>query len=768
MVDKARLSTRSIPDLSRSECEDPDIKGNVTVVCRFRPLNHKEKEMNDKMCVEFCSDLKTVAVKSQYEGMGPINFNFDRVFAPDSFQMDVYEVAAKPIVESVLEGFNGTVLTYGQTSSGKTHTMTGPSIDDPEQKGIIPRMVETVFQDIDEADDHLEFTVKVAYCEIYLEKIRDLLYPEKSNLKISEDKARGTYIAGLSEEYASNEADVYALMKLGHKNREVAATNMNEGSSRSHAIFMLTVTQNNTKDLSAKSGKLYLVDLAGSEKVGKTGAEGKRLDEAKNINKSLSTLGQVIFSLTDGKSTHVPYRDSKLTRVLQDSLGGNSKTSLIITCSPASYNEQETLSTLRFGVRAKAVKNKPKVNKEYSIAELKMLLNQANEVISKKESRITWLEMHFAELGGVIPSTIETEESKEETFATSQEYQEVLGILESERQKLMDEIEVSDQLKREITLILTKNAGLTRENDRLNRELMTLLTTMQGIEDELQDSKELSQKYQSRNESSLKQISVLEESMKNLQNKIEEQKADLAKIPVEHVPIAEFSSLTREFQDLRNRYRSQEEILKANYNKVFDETSEAVRAKLEKQFSGATPTFEEMTNFLDLERETWTAEHKTLLSDLKNKNEFIDHLERDLEEFKNLQQANDKVRFDNDEKLKNKVNSLEKNLEALTLSYQTLGNKYLTLKKDHKQREASLKNRNDKIKHLEKHLKKLNDDYNEVRLRMEEIEKEKNAPVGTNQGSTYHSRIKKKIKGGGGNARVLSILGLAYQQTSNV
>ena len=387
MVERTSKSIRPSMDLSR-DSEDQDSKGNVTVVCRFRPLNQKEKDLNEKMCIEFGQDLKTVVVKSLYEGMGPINFNFDRVFSPDSFQKDVYEVAAKPIVESVIEGFNGTVLTYGQTSSGKTHTMTGPDIDDPDQKGIIPRMVKTVFQNIDEADDHLEFTVKVGYCEIYLEKIRDLLYPEKSNLKISEDKARGVYIVDLSEEYVANELEVYALMKVGHKNREVGATNMNEGSSRSHAIFMLTVIQNNTHDLSAKSGKLYLVDLAGSEKVGKTGAEGKRLDEAKNINKSLSTLGLVIFSLTDGKSTHVPYRDSKLTRVLQDSLGGNSKTSLIITCSPASYNEQETLSTLRFGVRAKAVKNKPKVNKEHSIAELKLLLNQANEIISKKESRI--------------------------------------------------------------------------------------------------------------------------------------------------------------------------------------------------------------------------------------------------------------------------------------------------------------------------------------------------------------------------------------------
>ena len=767
MVDKARLS-RSITDTSRTESEDQDSKGNVTVVCRFRPLNQKEKDMNDKMCVEFCSDLKTVAVKSQYEGMGPVTFNFDRVFSPDSFQIDVYEVAAKPIVESVLEGFNGTVLTYGQTSSGKTHTMTGPSIDDPEQKGIIPRMVETVFQDIDEADDHLEFTVKVAYCEIYLEKIRDLLYPEKQNLKISEDKNRGTYIADLSEEYASNEADVYALMKLGYKNREVAATNMNEGSSRSHAIFMLTVTQNNTKDLSAKSGKLYLVDLAGSEKVGKTGAEGKRLDEAKNINKSLSTLGLVIFSLTDGKSTHVPYRDSKLTRVLQDSLGGNSKTSLIITCSPASYNEQETLSTLRFGVRAKAVKNKPKVNKEYSIAELKLLLNQANETLLKKDSRISWLEMHFAELGGVIPSTIETEESKEETYASTQEYQEVLGILENERQKLIDEIEVSDQLKRELSIYVTKNASITRENDSLNRKLMSLLVTMQEIENKLQDSEELAQKYQSRNESYLKQISALEESMKNLQSKIEEQKGELAMIPVNFVPVFEHSSLTREFQELRNRYRSQEEILKANYNKVFDETSEAVRAKLEKQFSGAVPTFEEMTNFLDLERETWTAEHKNLLSDLKNKNEFIDQLDRDFEEFKGQQQANDKIRFDNDEKLKIKVNNLERNLEQLTVSYQTLGDKYLALKKDGKQRDSSLKTKSERVKQLEKLLKKQNDDCNELRLRLEEIERGRNDAGINNQTQMFHSRIKKKIKGGGGNARVMSILGMAYQETRNV
>ena len=772
MVERTSKSIRPSMDLSR-DSEDQDSKGNVTVVCRFRPLNQKEKDLNEKMCIEFGQDLKTVVVKSLYEGMGPINFNFDRVFSPDSFQKDVYEVAAKPIVESVIEGFNGTVLTYGQTSSGKTHTMTGPDIDDPDQKGIIPRMVKTVFQNIDEADDHLEFTVKVGYCEIYLEKIRDLLYPEKSNLKISEDKARGVYIVDLSEEYVANELEVYALMKVGHKNREVGATNMNEGSSRSHAIFMLTVIQNNTHDLSAKSGKLYLVDLAGSEKVGKTGAEGKRLDEAKNINKSLSTLGLVIFSLTDGKSTHVPYRDSKLTRVLQDSLGGNSKTSLIITCSPASYNEQETLSTLRFGVRAKAVKNKPKVNKEHSIAELKLLLNQANEIISKKESRIVWLENHYTELGGVIPESIEGEEAKEESLASTQEYQEAICALEGERQKLMDEMELTDQLKKELSIQVAKNAILIKENESLKGKLVGFIVTMQEIEDKLQDSDELKQKYQSKNEAHVKHIAVLEDSIRNLEKKIEEQKYELSRIPIEYVPLSEKESLNKELQDLRSRYKSQEEILKASYNKVFDGSSEAIKIKLEKQFNGATPSFEEMTNFFALERESWTAEHKNLLNDLQNKNTFIEALEKDIEDNKLKQQAMEINRIENDEKLKEKVNHFEKNIENLTISYQTLGAKYAKSKSDLKSLDTKSKNKSQKISQLQRNISSLTQSNNELKKRLEEYEEEgyqeegyqeEEKKITSNELRITHSKIKKRIKGGGGkkivDPRVMSVLNI--------
>jgi kinesin family protein 5 len=178
----------------------------------------------------------------------------------------------------------------------------------------------------------------------------------------------------MTESYVGSEEEVYQILKAGNENRAIAATAMNKESSRSHSVFVMQLEQKNLADFSSKTGKIYLVDLAGSERISKTGAEGNTLTEAQNINKSLTALGQVINALTDGKSTHVPYRDSKLTRLLQESLGGNSKTSLIITCSPSAFNEEETRSTLRFGQRAKQIKNKAKVNKEFSIQELRHML----------------------------------------------------------------------------------------------------------------------------------------------------------------------------------------------------------------------------------------------------------------------------------------------------------------------------------------------------------------------------------------------------------
>lgn len=307
-------------------------------------------------------------------------------------QSDIFDFSIRSTVDDILNGYNGTVFAYGQTGAGKSYTMMGSSIDDDDGRGVIPRIVEQIFASIMTSPSTIEYTVRVSYMEIYMEKIRDLLAPQNDNLPVHEEKNRGVYVKGLLEIYVSSVQEVYEVMRRGGNARAVAATNMNQESSRSHSIFVITVTQKNVETGSAKSGQLFLVDLAGSEKVGKTGASGQTLEEAKKINKSLSALGMVINALTDGKSSHIPYRDSKLTRILQESLGGNSRTTLIINCSPSSYNDAETLSTLRFGTRAKSIKNKAKVNAELSPTELKLLLKKAQGQVTNFENYIANLE----------------------------------------------------------------------------------------------------------------------------------------------------------------------------------------------------------------------------------------------------------------------------------------------------------------------------------------------------------------------------------------
>jgi kinesin family protein 5 len=244
-------------------------------------------------------------------------------------------------------------------------------LGDSNLQGIIPRIVDDIFSYIYQMDENLEFHIKVSYFEIYMDKIRDLLDVSKTNLAVHEDKNRVPYVKGATEKFVSSPEEVMEVIDEGKANRHVAVTNMNEHSSRSHSVFLINVKQENVETQKKLSGKLYLVDLAGSEKVSKTGAEGAVLDEAKNINKSLSALGNVIASLADG-SAYVPYRDSKLTRILQESLGGNARTTMVICCSPAAFNECETKSTLMFGQRAKTIKNSVCVNEELTAEEWKM------------------------------------------------------------------------------------------------------------------------------------------------------------------------------------------------------------------------------------------------------------------------------------------------------------------------------------------------------------------------------------------------------------
>ncbi|XP_021339883.1 centromere-associated protein E-like, partial [Mizuhopecten yessoensis] len=329
---------------------------NIKVAIRVRPLIGRESGMVNHWIVQDNTLKPTDAVGKQ-----GTSYTFDRIFDELMTTYDVFDEVCKPIIAGAVQGFNGTIFAYGQSSSGKTFTMSGGAM----QKGIITLSVEEIFATI-EASHHREFLIRVAYMEIYNEKVTDLLSTEEKVIKIQEDQEKNIQVTGVKEELVSNSGDVLAIIQKGDNRRHMAETKQNDRSSRSHCIIRIIIeSRENGDEQAVMVAHLNFVDLAGSEKAGEN--SGDRLREGCSINKSLLILGQVISKLSDGVSNqHISYRDSKLTRILQVSLGGNSKTAIIATITPASLDESH--STLRFASQAKKIKNKAMVNEVLSEA----------------------------------------------------------------------------------------------------------------------------------------------------------------------------------------------------------------------------------------------------------------------------------------------------------------------------------------------------------------------------------------------------------------
>mmetsp|Transcript_3037 Transcript_3037/g.3174 ORF Transcript_3037/g.3174 Transcript_3037/m.3174 type:complete len:1094 (-) Transcript_3037:19-3300(-) len=336
---------------------------NVKVAVRCRPSNIEERKGSQPTVITCDSENKSLKLS-----VGPAgkkvskDYTFDKVFGMYSTQQEVFESIVRPIVDETLAGFNCTIFAYGQTGTGKTHTMEG-DIHSEEHAGIVPRSVKAILEELEASDS--EYTIRVSFLELYNEELQDLLNTSGDRkLKLCEDIKKGVVCQNLEEITVLNVGDIFEILQKGIQQRKTAETLMNKNSSRSHSIFTMKIMIkecNVDGEEVVRHGQLNLVDLAGSECVGRSGAQNQRAREAGSINQSLLTLGRVITALVDHHG-HIPYRDSKLTRLLQESLGGKAKTCIIATLSPSQLAVEETMSTLDYAHRAKNIKNQPTVN----------------------------------------------------------------------------------------------------------------------------------------------------------------------------------------------------------------------------------------------------------------------------------------------------------------------------------------------------------------------------------------------------------------------
>uniref|UniRef100_A0A8C2HUT1 Kinesin motor domain-containing protein n=1 Tax=Cyprinus carpio TaxID=7962 RepID=A0A8C2HUT1_CYPCA len=469
---------------------------SVKVAVRVRPFNSRETNRGAK-CVIQMQDKSTCIINPKQPKDAPKNFTFDYSYWSHSSEEDpsfasqgkVYQDIGEEMLLHAFEGYNVCIFAYGQTGAGKSYTMMGKQ--DPGQQGIIPQMCEDLFrQTAENTDPDLSFSVEVSYMEIYCERVRDLLNPKsRGSLRVREHPIMGPYVEDLSKMAVTNYSDIADLMDTGNKARTVAATNMNETSSRSHAVFTILFTQRRHDHMTSldteKVSKISLVDLAGSERADSSGARGMRLKEGANINKSLTTLGKVISALADMQGTKkrrsdfIPYRDSVLTWLLRENLGGNSRTAMIAALSPADINYEETLSTLRYADRAKQIKCNAVINEDPNarlVRELKEEVNRLKELLLSQglSNLITASGEHphvftpvintrlrRSQCTGMTPTSPTAHISKEEAVERLQETEKIIAEL---NETWEEKLRKTDSIRQEREALLAEMGVSVKED----------------------------------------------------------------------------------------------------------------------------------------------------------------------------------------------------------------------------------------------------------------------------------------------------------------
>merc|ERR1712131_14085 len=531
----------------------------VRVVVRCRPMSEKETAQGHKKVIQIDSKACSVTITNpkahKGDQKGIKNFTYDATYADDAKQEDLYEENFRSLVNSVLGGFNGTIFAYGQTGTGKTFTMEGVRTDE-NLKGVIPRSFDHIFTHISRTTDE-QYLVRASYLEIYQEEIRDLLSKDQSKrLQLKERGDTGVQVKDLLSFVVKSVVEIEHVMNVGNQNRSVGATNMNEHSSRSHAIFTIYIECSRKDALGddhIRVGRLNMVDLAGSERQTKTGATGERLKEATKINLSLSALGNVISALIDGKG-HIPYRDSKLTRLLQDSLGGNAKTIMVANVGPANYNFDESMTTLRYANRAKNIKNIPKINEDPKDAKMREYKDEIDKLKRQLADR---------GLGDGAPSGEELMEQAKAQISQAKE------MAEAEKIKIMEEAKKkSNELKKQKRAQEKMESELKKMQEKLLQGGINIKdrTTQQDKEIEVKRQKLAEERLKEREiQAQLRQQEEREESARENYNDLQ-QEVDIKTQKLKKL-YNKLQSTKGEIEDIneehRNRMRDLEQTLDA-------------------------------------------------------------------------------------------------------------------------------------------------------------------------------------------------------------